>query len=92
MDREKVQMLIAKQCDELKEMLLEKNRKYGNSVLEPINIMSKATPLEGCLTRIDDKLKRLSNMGVGTQPDEDTVLDLIGYLIIYRVGKELGLG
>ena len=29
-------------CDDIKELLLYKNRKYGNSALEPIRVFSKA--------------------------------------------------
>lgn len=71
--------------DEVKKMLLEKNANYGNSALEPVRIFSKSDPLEGIRVRIDDKLNRLMNQKVGDQ--EDTELDLIGYLIIYRIAK-----
>ena len=33
---------IVNLCDEIKEMLLEKNRKYGDSALNPVRIFSKA--------------------------------------------------
>jgi hypothetical protein len=78
---------ITTECDSIKGMLLDKNRKYGNSVFEPINIFSKANWLDIIHIRIDDKLKRIQNM----QADdcEDTVLDLIGYLILKRVGCKI---
>lgn len=37
---------IANKCDELKELLLEKNRKYGNSALEPKRCFSKASAID----------------------------------------------
>jgi hypothetical protein len=78
---------IARQCDTIKEMLLEKNRKYGNSALEPKRIFSRASPLEQINVRIDDKLSRL--MSAQSDEDEDVDLDLIGYLILRRVAKEM---
>lgn len=85
MDIEKTQQLIAEVCDEIKGLLLGKNKKYGNSAIEPIRIFSKASPLEQIRVRIDDKLNRIQTMGTEVQSDEDTVKDLIGYLILYRV-------
>ncbi|TXH13718.1 MAG: hypothetical protein E6R03_10820 [Hyphomicrobiaceae bacterium] len=77
------QKLIAEECDALKALLLEKNRKYGDSVLNPKRIFSSADSTEQIKVRIDDKLSRLANL----QPDEheDVVLDLLGYLILLRV-------
>lgn len=82
--RQAAQALIAKTCDELKEFLLEKNKKYGNSALEPIRIFSKAEPDEQLRVRIDDKLARIRN---GVVDAEDTELDLIGYLLLLRVHR-----
>jgi hypothetical protein len=89
MDRARVRQLIAQSCDDIKEMLLAKNEAYGNSVLEPINVFYKGSPLDGARVRLDDKLKRIQNGAEAV--GEDTVLDLIGYLVLYRVGKEMGL-
>jgi hypothetical protein len=74
---------IAEVCDELKELLLEKNRKYGDSALNPVRIFSKASVLEQLKVRMDDKLSRLSN--AQDDEDEDPTTDLIGYLILYKV-------
>ena len=80
------QNLIINKCDEIKEMLLEKNRKYGNSVLEPIRIFSKADSIEQIKVRIDDKLNRL--LSGQMDEDEDVCLDLTGYLILLMIAKE----
>lgn len=66
-------------------MLLEKNRKYGDSALSPIRLMSKASAREQILVRIDDKLSRWANM----QEDdtEDVVKDLLGYYILLRIAE-----
>lgn len=74
---------IARVCLDVLEMLLEKNISYGNSALNPINIFSKASTGEQLNVRIDDKLNRLKN---GSEyKDEDTVNDLIGYLLLHKV-------
>lgn len=73
---------IGKTCDELKALLLEKNQAYGNSAAEPMRIFSKADPIEQINVRIDDKLSRLA---YGQEyNNEDTELDLLGYLILKR--------
>ena len=74
---------IAQVCEELEELLLEKNRKYGDSALNPVRIFSKANTLEQLKVRIDDKLSRLRN--AQDDEDEDPTTDLIGYLILYKV-------
>lgn len=74
---------IADVCEEIKALLLEKNRKYGDAALSPLRIFSKVNAKEQIRVRIDDKLSRLSNMQA--DEDEDVILDLIGYLILYRV-------
>jgi hypothetical protein len=81
------QNLIVQVCDEVKALLLAKNKKYGNSALEPKRIFSKATTVEQLLVRIDDKLSRISSTGFQGE-DEDTLLDLIGYLILLRVATK----
>lgn len=72
---------IEKVCDDLKQMLLDKNAAYGDSATSPLRIFSKADHLEGIRVRVDDKLSRLSR---GTPyPGDNDVLDLVGYLILF---------
>ena len=80
------QTLIEETCDAIKELLLEKNRKYGDSALSPIRVFSKASPQEQILVRIDDKLNRFKNRQ--NDEDEDVIQDLIGYLILYKVAQK----
>jgi hypothetical protein len=80
------QQKIAATCDAIKELLLEKNRKYGDAALDPIRVFSKADPKEQLLVRLDDKLSRLRNME--PDEDEDVITDLIGYLILYRIAVQ----
>lgn len=85
-----VQQGIAEECDRIKEMLLDKNRKYGNSALNPVRVFSSAAPLEQINVRIDDKLSRLKS--AQADEDEDVVQDLIGYLILRTVAKKIQRG
>lgn len=78
-----VQQEISNLCDEIKEMLLDKNRKYGNSALEPTRVFSKASNVEQIKVRLDDKISRLKNQQI--DEDEDVINDLIGYLILLKI-------
>lgn len=62
-------------------ILLSKNASYGNSAMEPLRVFSRASAIEGLCVRADDKLSRLRTLGI-TREGEDTLLDLIGYLVI----------
>ena len=77
---------IIKHCDDIKQMLLEKNRRYGDSALNPVRIFSKATSSEQILVRLDDKLSRLRSSQL--DDDEDVINDLIGYLILLKISKQ----
>ena len=81
---------VTKVCDEIKNLLITKNAAYGNSALDPVRIFSKASTTEQILVRIDDKLSRIRTSGLATAGiiSEDTVMDLIGYLILLRVSQE----
>jgi len=81
-----VQKLIEETCDSIKELLVEKNRKYGDSAVKPIRMFSKSDNLEQIRVRIDDKLNRLINQQ--NDEDEDVINDLIGYLILYKVADK----
>ncbi len=73
-------------CDELKDILLAKNKAYGNSAADPVRIFSRVDAMEQINVRIDDKLSRMAR---GHEFDgEDTELDLIGYLILKRILRE----
>jgi hypothetical protein len=78
---------IIKICDELKQMLLAKNRAYGDSALDPVRVFSRADTLEQINVRIDDKLSRIMRRGEGVVEDEDVELDLCGYFILRRIVK-----
>lgn len=79
---EQVQGFIARDCDLVRDMLLAKNKAYGNSALDPLRVFSKASAREQILVRLDDKLSRLKR---GEAAGEDPVFDIIGYLHLLRV-------
>jgi hypothetical protein len=70
--------------DEIRDLLIAKNLKYGNSALEPLGVFSQLSAKEGLLVRIDDKLKRIKN-GSLERDDEDVINDLIGYLVLLKI-------
>ncbi len=81
------QFEIACICDDIKNLLLGKNAKYGDSAINPSRIFSKASPVEQILVRIDDKLSRIGK-GIGlVANDEDVVDDLIGYLVLLKIAQ-----
>ena len=80
------EMKISGVCDDIKELLINKNRKYGNSALKPCRVFSKSSPVEQLLVRIDDKLNRIMQGAGLLADDEDVVNDLIGYLVLLKIG------
>jgi hypothetical protein len=76
-------------CEEIQQMLIDKNASYGNSALEPVRIFSSSKAEEQILVRIDDKLSRIAR-GKEYQGD-DTITDLIGYLILLKVARKENL-
>lgn len=71
--------------DEVGAMLVAKNQAYGNSALDPVRVFSKASANEQLKVRIDDKISRLQR---GSDAGEDTILDLIGYLVLLRIAMK----
>lgn len=78
---------IVAATNRIKELLLEKNDAYGDSALSPLNIFSSANAEYGIRNRIDDKLKRIKNVGLN-HDTEDTLLDLAGYIILLIVARD----
>jgi hypothetical protein len=82
------QELIVAECDTIKTMLLDKNKKYGDSAIKPINIFAKGISNEAQIkVRLDDKINRL--VQGSADEDEDVEQDLIGYLVLLRVARKV---
>jgi hypothetical protein len=79
--KEDVKVVLKK----IEEMLISKNKHYGDSALDPIRIFSKAPTEEQIRVRIDDKLKRIDNCG--NMDPEDSIDDLIGYLVLLKIAQ-----
>ena len=77
---------ISAKCDDIREMLVEKNQKYGDSALYPMRVFSRGSNHEQLRIRIDDKLSRIH---AGVIDDEDTILDLCGYLVLLLIARDI---
>ena len=70
-------------CNDMAWFLIDKNRAYGNSALDPVRIFSNSDNVEQLKVRIDDKLSRFAR---GTDfPGDNDIDDLIGYLVLLKV-------
>lgn len=69
----------------LEQLLIAKNRKYGDAALNPVQTFSNVPPVELINVRMDDKLSRIRNRQ--NDDDEDAELDLLGYLILKQIAK-----
>ena len=78
---------ISEACDTIKALLLEKNEAYGDSALVPLGIFSQGNASDSLCARIDDKLARIKNKGLG-DATEDTLSDVIGYLILLQISRQ----
>lgn len=85
--RESTEEKIKRACAEVQDLLIEKNRSYGDSALHPRRIFGRGSAVEMIEARIDDKLNRIANQTGGAFGDND-VLDLLGYLILYKIARE----
>ena len=84
MDKNFFAVQVTVVLEEIRDLLIAKNQKYGNSALEPLGVFSQLSAKEGLLVRIDDKLKRIKN-GSLERDDEDVINDLIGYLVLLKI-------
>jgi len=83
---------IEKTIEAIKVFLLEKNKRYGNSALDPLSVFSSHVKgddqaLDNMLVRLDDKLKRIQN---APELRKNDVADIIGYLVLLCINKGWG--
>ena len=71
---------------EITDLLISKNKAYGDTALNPVKIFSSLDSTEALCARIDDKIMRIKNKGINDDT-EDTVSDLIGYLLLLKMSK-----
>ena len=79
------QMKIVEICDSMKDLLLYKNQKYGDSALNPNNIFYKGDSTNSIKIRLDDKIGRIKNC---EETRINDVADVIGYctLLLVSIG------
>ena len=75
---------IEEVCNNLKAFLIEKNKRYGDSALNPIRVFSRASNIAQITTRIDDKLSRIKN---SDELRKNDAVDLCGYLILLCIAN-----
>ena len=81
------QKKIIEVCDSMKDLLLYKNEKYGDSALNPNNIFYKGDSTNSIKIRLDDKIGRIRNC---EETRINDVCDVIGYctLLLISIGAE----
>lgn len=62
--------------------LKEKNKRYGDSAINPLNIFSKNNASTQICNRIDDKISRIKNSKILNKND---CADLFGYLALLLI-------
>ena len=81
---EQTELKIVEVCENVAALLIEKNRKYGDSALRPMNVFSKDSVSDSIRVRLDDKLSRVKN---SDELRENDVLDIIGYMILLTISN-----
>lgn len=74
--------------DSMKDLLLYKNEKYGDSALSPNNIFYKGDSANSILIRLDDKIGRIKNNS-DSLPRMNDVCDIIGYCTLLLVSMNI---
>lgn len=66
----------------MQEVLLEKNKRYGDSAISPKRRFSKLDPIQGILIRLDDKMNRIES---SDELRTNDICDMIGYLYLLLI-------
>lgn len=72
--------------DAMKDLLVYKNEKYGDSALNPINIFYQGNCADSIMIRLDDKISRIKNRK-DYIPNTNDVCDIIGYCMLLLIAK-----
>ena len=67
------------------EFLIEKNKRYGDSALYPINVFSKQDSDSQICNRLDDKLSRIQN---SDELRKNDICDAFGYLALLMINND----
>lgn len=73
---------IEKVCNGIKTLLSKRQEHYGNTIGEPVRIVSKLGPLARVKVYVDQKLARLAKGDVKTAAD--SLSDTVGFAVLMR--------
>jgi len=76
--------LLENELQRLRDLFIEKNDQYNDSLQHPISTFHKGDVVSGICARLDDKLGRIRQSGI-TDDTIDTIDDLVGYLVHLRI-------
>lgn len=82
---ENTQQKISEITEAIRDLLLYKNQKYGDSALKPKQIFYKGEARDSIMIRLDDKLGRIM-ANTDTTPRINDVADIIGYCTLLLIG------
>ena len=81
---ENTQQRITEITEAMRDLLLYKNQKYGDSALNPKQIFYKGEATDSIMIRLDDKLGRIM-ANTDATPRINDVADIIGYCTLLLV-------
>lgn len=76
--QDKIEILF----NNFKDFLKEKNKRYGDSALNPMQIFTKSNAGNQICNRLDDKLSRIKNSSVLKKNDLSDLFGYVGLLLI----------
>ena len=83
-DATPTQRKIREITDAMKDLLLYKNQKYGDSAINPKKVFYKGDSTNSILIRLDDKLGRVMS-NTEDKPRVNDVCDIIGYCTLLLI-------
>jgi hypothetical protein len=87
-ERTETQQKIVELTGAMRDLLLYKNQKYGDSALHPKRVFYKGDAVNSILIRLDDKIGRIM-ANTESAPRINDVADIIGYCTLLLIGMGL---
>jgi len=75
---------ISETFNSLRDVVLEKNKRYGDSALNPIGIFSKGDAIAALCCRLDDKISRVKN---SEELRKNDLADVCGYIVLLCIAN-----
>jgi len=85
-DKASTQGNITQVFNSMRDLVIEKNLRYGDAALAPKRIFSKLDAGEGIKVRMDDKISRIMNSDGAIRKND--VADLMGYLVLFSISQD----